>query len=121
MILPILLLSIYTPATQCEAIDGDTLRCSEIGRVRLLGIDAPEMPGHRNTDYQSPKGPIEHLPLGAQIIFAALCLVAGLYSACYAFVSGGRIGLGPAVGYLFAGIIGIGSGVALGLSIFTPC
>ena len=46
MILPILLLSIWTPATQCEAIDGDTLRCSEIGRVRLLGIDAPEMLGH---------------------------------------------------------------------------
>ncbi|NML11612.1 thermonuclease family protein [Sphingobium sp. AR-3-1] len=46
MILVALLLSIWTPATQCVAIDGDTLRCSEIGRVRLLGIDAPEMPGH---------------------------------------------------------------------------
>lgn len=30
----------------CTAIDGDTLRCPEIGRVRLLGIDAPELPGH---------------------------------------------------------------------------
>ncbi|RYM14841.1 thermonuclease family protein [Sphingobium cupriresistens] len=46
MILSILLLSIWTPAIQCVAIDGDTLRCPEIGRVRLLGIDAPEMPGH---------------------------------------------------------------------------
>lgn len=46
MILPILLLSIWTPPTACVAIDGDTLKCSEIGRVRLLGIDAPEMPGH---------------------------------------------------------------------------
>lgn len=46
MILPILLLSIWTPPTTCTAIDGDTLRCSEIGRVRLLGIDAPEIPGH---------------------------------------------------------------------------
>lgn len=46
MILPILLLSIWTPATQCTAIDGDTLRCPEIGRVRLLGTDAAEMPGH---------------------------------------------------------------------------
>ena len=27
------------------AVDGDTLRCAA-GPVRLLGIDAPEMPGH---------------------------------------------------------------------------
>ncbi|WHO40819.1 thermonuclease family protein [Sphingobium sp. AP49] len=46
MILPILILSIWTPPTTCTAVDGDTLRCDEIGRVRLLGIDAPEMPGH---------------------------------------------------------------------------
>lgn len=29
----------------CKAIDGDTIRCGE-ERLRLLGIDAPEMPGH---------------------------------------------------------------------------
>ena len=46
MILPVLLLSIWTPPSTCAAVDGDTLKCSEIGRVRLLGIDAPEMPGH---------------------------------------------------------------------------
>ena len=46
MILPIFLVSIWTPTTTCTAIDGDTLKCSEIGRVRLLGIVAPEMPGH---------------------------------------------------------------------------
>lgn len=46
MILPILLLSIWTPQPDCVAVDGDTLRCTQIGRVRLLGIDAPEMPGH---------------------------------------------------------------------------
>lgn len=46
MIIPILLLSIWTPPITCTAIDGDTLRCSEIGRVRLLGIDAPELAGH---------------------------------------------------------------------------
>lgn len=27
------------------AVDGDTLRCGK-ERIRLLGIDAPEMPGH---------------------------------------------------------------------------
>lgn len=28
------------------AVDGDSLRCREQGAVRLLGIDAPELPGH---------------------------------------------------------------------------
>jgi micrococcal nuclease len=40
------LLSIYQPPIICAAVDGDTLRCPELGRVRLLGIDAPEMAGH---------------------------------------------------------------------------
>lgn len=50
MALPILLVSLWTPPTTCAAIDGDTLKCSEIGRVRLLGIDAPEMAGHCRKD-----------------------------------------------------------------------
>jgi micrococcal nuclease len=28
------------------AIDGDTLRCADGSRIRLAGIDAPELPGH---------------------------------------------------------------------------
>ncbi|AGH48726.1 nuclease [Sphingomonas sp. MM-1] len=31
--------------TGCVATDGDTVRCGD-QRIRLLGIDAPEMPGH---------------------------------------------------------------------------
>lgn len=31
--------------TNCRVVDGDTLHCDS-GRVRLLGIDAPELPGH---------------------------------------------------------------------------
>lgn len=32
----------------CTAIDGDTLRCGprREERIRLIGIDAPELPGH---------------------------------------------------------------------------
>lgn len=41
----LLLLSAPGVATQCVAVDGDTLRCGR-ERVRLLGIDAPELPGH---------------------------------------------------------------------------
>lgn len=33
------------PINGCEATDGDTLRCGS-ERVRLLAIDAPELPGH---------------------------------------------------------------------------
>jgi endonuclease YncB( thermonuclease family) len=32
-------------ATNCRVVDGDTLHCDG-GRIRLLGIDAPELPGH---------------------------------------------------------------------------
>ena len=31
--------------TKCRVVDGDTLHCDG-GRIRLLGIDAPELPGH---------------------------------------------------------------------------
>lgn len=44
MILPFLL-SIYQPPVICAAIDGDTIRCPDLGRVRLLGVDAPELHG----------------------------------------------------------------------------
>jgi len=40
-----LLLAPPSPGVLCTAIDGDTLRCGS-ERVRLLGIDAPELPGH---------------------------------------------------------------------------
>ncbi|WP_366926568.1 thermonuclease family protein [Sphingomonas sp. LM7] len=33
------------PLRNCRVVDGDTLRCGH-ERIRLLGIDAPEMPGH---------------------------------------------------------------------------
>jgi len=33
------------PITGCRASDGDTLRCGS-ERIRLLGIDAPELDGH---------------------------------------------------------------------------
>jgi micrococcal nuclease len=34
-----------SPLSACRVVDGDTLRCGG-ERVRLLGIDAPELPGH---------------------------------------------------------------------------
>lgn len=43
--LPIILAAATIPAVSCRVVDGDTLRCGA-ERVRLIGIDAPEMPGH---------------------------------------------------------------------------
>lgn len=37
--------SAFAPQASCIVVDGDTLRCGS-ERVRLLGIDAPELPGH---------------------------------------------------------------------------
>lgn len=48
------------PAIICElprAIDGDTIRCANIGKlVRLTGIDAPELPGHCRRGKQCAPG-----------------------------------------------------------------
>ena len=33
------------PVQACRIIDGDTIRCDH-ERIRLLGVDAPELPGH---------------------------------------------------------------------------
>lgn len=49
MIAPVLL------ACTLIAIDGDTLRCGR-ERIRLLGIDAPEMPGHCRRGRRCVKG-----------------------------------------------------------------
>ena len=41
----LLMVTVPSPPGDCTAVDGDTLRCGA-ERVRLLGIDAPELPGH---------------------------------------------------------------------------
>lgn len=41
--------------TNCRAIDGDTLRCGSV-RIRLLGIDAAELPGHCRIGRQCAPG-----------------------------------------------------------------
>lgn len=48
------------------AIDGDTLRCGR-ERIRLLGIDAPEMPGHCRRGRQCVEGD----PFAARAALAA--------------------------------------------------
>jgi micrococcal nuclease len=40
---------------QCTVTDGDTLRCGT-ERVRLIGIDAPELPGHCRHDRDCVRG-----------------------------------------------------------------
>lgn len=43
--MPLLPLLAAGALLSCTATDGDTLRCGA-ERVRLIGIDAPELPGH---------------------------------------------------------------------------
>ena len=57
---PVLLLA--AALAQCSVTDGDTLRCGPAGqarqdeRVRLIGIDAPELPGHCHTGRRCAPG-----------------------------------------------------------------
>lgn len=48
------------PAILCQApraVDGDTIACANLPvRVRLLGIDAPELPGHCHKPRQCTPG-----------------------------------------------------------------
>ena len=39
------MIAIGEPVSGCTVTDGDTIRCGS-ERVRLLGINAPELPGH---------------------------------------------------------------------------
>ncbi|MBP6031233.1 MAG: thermonuclease family protein [Sphingobium sp.] len=45
MILASILAASALSGASCRAVDGDTLRCGA-ERIRLSGIDAPELPGH---------------------------------------------------------------------------
>lgn len=44
--MPVLLSAALFLCPSAVAVDGDTLRCRGVGLVRLIGIDAPELPGH---------------------------------------------------------------------------
>lgn len=44
-----------TMVSGCDAVDGDTLRCGA-ERIRLVGIDSPEMPGHCREGRQCVEG-----------------------------------------------------------------
>ena len=47
-------------ARNCTVTDGDTLRCGNV-RIRLLGIDAAELPGHcRRGRKCAPGDPVQH-------------------------------------------------------------
>jgi len=54
--------------------DGDTLRCADGTRVRIAGIDAPEMPGHYARYRQCTPGD----PFAAKAALSSLTLGKGL-------------------------------------------
>lgn len=53
--MPITALIAAASLLACTATDGDTLRCGD-ERVRLIGIDAPELPGHCRQDRDCAPG-----------------------------------------------------------------
>lgn len=59
--------------TGCQVTDGDTLRCGD-QRIRLLGIDAPELPGHCRAGRDCVAGD----PFAASAALASLIEVASL-------------------------------------------
>ena len=52
---PALLFAAVLSCTSPHIVDGDTLRCAG-ERVRLVGIDAPELPGHCQRGRRCVKG-----------------------------------------------------------------
>lgn len=50
-----ILSTLAAAALLCTVTDGDTLRCGD-ERVRLIGIDAPELPGHCRLGRQCAAG-----------------------------------------------------------------
>lgn len=68
------------PAIICEsprAIDGDTIACANLPQhVRLLGIDAPEMPGHcRRGRVCTPGDPFAAQATLARLLAAGVAVV----------------------------------------------
>ena len=54
-IAPILQPAYGSTVQDCTVTDGDTIRCGD-ERIRLLGIDAPELPGHCSRNRQCAPG-----------------------------------------------------------------
>ena len=88
------------PAIICESprvIDGDTLACANLpANIRLLGIDAPEMPGHcRRGRVCTPGDPVASTAHLRRLAIAAPAVVrqAGfdIYGRVLARVTFGRI------------------------------
>ncbi|WP_404337806.1 thermonuclease family protein [Sphingomonas sp. MMS12-HWE2-04] len=81
------------PIADCRVIDGDTLRCGE-ERIRLLGIDAPELPGHCRQGRRcvSGDGTASKLKLGQALVGQVRVerLALDRYGRTIGLVSGGK-------------------------------
>lgn len=80
----------------CRAIDGDTLRCGR-ERIRLVGIDAPEMPDHCRRGRRCVSGDPLMSQASLQRALIAPIVIERVgrdhYGRTLAFVSGGGVDL----------------------------
>lgn len=78
--------------------------------------------GYRSADtrdYQDPKSPVGHLPLGAQILLAALGVVGGSYGFLNTLLKAGDRSTSWTIGNTLVSVGGILCGVAIALSVLT--
>ena len=84
--------------TSPAVVDGDTIRCANLGRVRLLGIDAPEMAGHcRRGRVCAPGDPLASKRAMARMLGASKITVEPItrdrYGRVVGIVRGGRVNI----------------------------
>lgn len=86
----------------CSVSDGDTIRCGD-ERIRLLGIDAPELPGHCRKGRVCATGD----PVASREALAALVVGGDAGQQALSIKRVGRDRYGRTLGVVYAGAVNV--------------